>query len=260
MFIIIPLAISEEILYGKAYKMNKKKIIFHSTAWGRYREMYKEYTLPSIQYDIEELKKEGYECVYSQGGFDLDSAPEKFDTKRAWNPSSAILLQHLRSTIQDCIDEDAIMVLIMPDTIYGKGSIYNCIKLQEGKNVQVAIPHLRAVAKDEWKGKSPTCRELVNYCFDAPHDTFIKSFDNLELNSTWAGISVRKLNDKMYTLTHSLPTVYVAKFNAHDLQFWEYAMDFGFWDRNWLKQLWHDNRLKVIGSSDIAFCVEMRFE
>lgn len=234
-----------------------KRIIFHTTAWGKYRDWYKDYAQPSLQWDIELLKKEGYTCEYSQGAFDLDEAPEKYDTTKAWNKYSAILLQHLRRTIQDCIDQEAIFVLVMPDTIFGKGSIYNSIKLMENKNVNIAIPHIRAVPKEEWKGKNPTCRELVNYCFESPHDAFIKTFDNEDKNATWAGISTRKLNDKMYSILHSLPTVYVARFTALDLRFWQYAMDFGMWDRQWLKMLFQDKRVKVIGSSDIACCVEL---
>jgi len=238
-------------------KQSKGKIILHTTAWGRYREMYEKYTKPSIQADIEMLKDDGYECLYSQGGFELDKTPEEFDKRRAWNKESAVLLQHLRQTIQTCIDEDAIMVLVMPDTIWGKGSIYNSIKCMEGKNINIAIPHLRAVPLEKWQNKTPTCRELVEYCFESPHDSFIKSFDNVDKNSSWAGISARKLTDKIYTLNHSLPTTYICKFTPLDLRFWEYNMDFGNYDRAWLAMLMRDERLKVIGSSDLAFCVEL---
>lgn len=236
---------------------SKGRIVFHTTAWGKYREMYEKYTKPSIQSDIALLKEDGYDCVYSHGGFDLDKAPEKFDTTRAWNKESAILLAHLRATIQDCIDDNSIMVLVMPDTIFGKGSIYNSIKMMEGKNTNIAIPHLRAVPLEKWQDKNPTCRELVDYCFESPHDSFMKSFDNEDSNASWAGISARKLNNKMYTVNHSLPTTYIARFNPIDLRYWEYCMDFGNWDRQWLKILVKDERIKIVGSSDIAFCVEL---
>lgn len=236
----------------------KQRIIFHTTAFSeKYREMYKNYTLPSINGDIKRLNEEGYDCVLSQGCFDLKEAPEKFDTTKAWNKMSALLLQHLRRTVQDAIDQDAYVFLAPPDTIFAQGTVYNCIKAMEGKNVCIAFPHLRAVEKEEWKNTRPTSRELVARCFDSPHEAFTNTFDNVDKNASWAGISTRKITDKLHLIVHSMPTVYAAKFTPQDLRYWEYCMDYGNWDRGWLKLLWRQDRVKVIGSSDAAFCVEL---
>jgi len=237
----------------------KKKLLIHTTAWGKYRDFYNTYTKPSLEKDVAYLKSQGWEISYTQGAFNLDEAPEKFDTTRSFNKCSALLLAHLRKTIQDCIDQESYMFLAPPDTVFALGTLTHCVKIAHGKNVCVAIPHIRASLGDGkvWENKLPTGKELVRRCFTNGHDAFIKTMDNENENATWAGISTRKIDSDLHAMIHCMPTIYLAKFTPLDLRYWEYAMDFGNWDRQWLKILWNDSRVKIVGSSNMAFCVEV---
>lgn len=234
----------------------KKHIIFYTAAWLDHVSMYKKNTLPSIQADLKKLAKDGYTWEFVECGFKLKELPDRFDPAKGINVSSFLILEGLRTVIQKCIDQDAIMFLLPPDTIFGKDTVYNAVKMSENKPDSIAIPHIRLTQPNS-ENKTPTNKELVSMCFNNPHSSFIDSFDNKDANCTWAGISVRQLNNKTYIITHSLPTVYLAKFTASDLLFWDQCVDFGHWDRGWLHKIYRENRVKVIGDSNICFCAEI---
>ena len=235
-----------------------RKVLFHSTAFLDYVKLYEKYTLPSIVADVERLKADGYEIEYDRCSFGLEKLHRPEDTPTG-NPISDVILLNLRKAIKRCIAENMVMFYTPPDTIFGAGTVYNAIKIVEDKPQSLAIPHLRLVqgAYPTW---TPTNRELVKMCFDFPHKSFSQSFDYEDENSTWAGISMRKLDEDTYALTHSLPTIYVAKFTPQDAAFWDNMICFGNWDRGWLGMLMQQDRIKVVGSSDLCFCAEITRE
>lgn len=239
-----------------------KKIFIFTTAGGKYKDWYEKYTLPSIYPCCEKLKNEGYEISLIQNGFNVSREqgnmpkPKDFQKYGATDEVGCIILPGLRSIIQKCVDEDAIFFLAPPDTIFAKDTLYNMVKMSENKMDCIALPHIRMSVPEE-EIKNPTSKELVALAFKYAHDAFIGCFDSLEKNGTHAGISVRRINDSIYSMIHNLPTVYLAKFTARDIQFWNNTPVWGNWDRAWLRMLYIENRVKVVGSSALGFCVEL---
>lgn len=191
---------------------------------------------PSLSWDIESLKAEGYQVDYNvYGGF-----REFIDKEGAFS---------MRYKDSACFFGAA-------DTVWGKGSLYNLSKLIEGLNCHIAVPHFRV--NDGFRVPLPMdSKELLEKALGAPHGTFTGSFDKLPENECHHGIAVRKLSERHYTMRHNLPTICMSRFNESDIQYFVscgYRM--GQWDRGFLDKLVEENRLKVVGSSDIAFNVE----
>lgn len=239
-------------------KIKKQPIIIHTTAWMYYVNLYNKYCKPSIMPDVKRLEKEGYKIIWNETDFDRKKMPVYTNTG---NLSADIILGHLRKMISKAIKLNAIVFMAAPDIIYGKNSMYNAVKLAEGKpKTCIAFPHLRIIDND-FKNKTPTNREVVQMVFDNPHQAFTSAFDDNDDNGTYqGGLSIRKIDDKNYCMIVNLPTVHVAQFNQQDQVFWDNNTCMGNWDRGWLYQIFLTDRLKVIGSSDIAFGAEITSE
>jgi hypothetical protein len=89
------------------------------------------------------------------------------------------------------------------------------------------------------------------------HRTFTNSIDREVMNCTWAGISAREIDADKYCMMHSLPTPYLVQFTQSDLDFWNNQIEWQQWDRSFLGKLWNEDRLLVVGSSEMAFCIEI---
>jgi len=147
------------------------------------------------------------------------------------------------------------MFLAPPDTVFSKGSMVRCVLAVEHKPYSVAIPHFRVADRPDWLPLSS--EDLMGWAMNHMHLSFSKSFDIENENCTWAGISTRKLSDTEYIIQHSLPTLYLVKFTASDIEFWNQCPEWMQWDRSFLMKLWHEGRIVVAGSSDMAACVEI---
>ena len=94
--------------------------------------------------------------------------------------------------------------------------------------------------------------------FKYPHQSTLTAFDNIDTNSTYfSGISIRKINPNSYTVIHNLPSVFIGTFNKFDYLFFHLLNGFNQWDRKWSSILLRTNRLKICGSSDLFFMVEL---
>jgi hypothetical protein len=272
----------------------KRKIIFHCTVWGDdYLHSFFSYTVPSLLQDgnIPTLARDGYVL-----GFTIYTHPQEYqEVAKQYGPCLALLNEHMTVSviplnelktggwrgdywhyvtsamvdqIKRCIDEDAIMFSITPDTIYGNRSITNAVRTVQGKNVCLAAAHPRLskesiLMSDVFAGLKRMERsfendELVDIAFEHGHQTLLGSFDNEEPNMTHGGTSIRKINNSTYSVVHNLPMVWLANFVKDDLKFFESAGHYwdDRWDHRWPRLLLRQNRLKVVGSSDLFFCVE----
>lgn len=239
--------------------MNKKQpIIIHVAGWFDYVDLYYKYGKPSLVNDVKRLEDEGYEVIWNEVEFDREKLPVYTNSG---NLSADVLLSQLRLLIKRAIDTNAIVFMAAPDMIWGQNSMYNMVKLAEGKDeVCIAAPHLRVIDND-FQNKTPTNRELVDRVFNYPHQAFLSSFDHNDANGTLSGgLSIRKIDDNNYCVIANLPTVHLVQFNQRDQAFWDNNLCMGHWDRGWLYELYINNRLKLVGSSDIAFCAEITDE
>ena len=223
----------------------KKPIRITTYAGGRYLQLYHRYTLPSLEADIARLRGAGYEVI-----IDLrDSGVERM------GDPSPFILPNLRNSIELCLSEDAIFFLAPPDTVFAQGSLWNSVQAVENKRYAVAIPHIRAT--DGPPQLPCDAKTLFRWAIHYHHGTFANSFDVKAMNSTWAGISVRQISPDTCCMMHSLPTPYLVQFTQSDLDFWNNQIEWQQWDRSFLGKLWSEDRLLVVGSSDMAFCIEI---
>jgi hypothetical protein len=160
------------------------------------------------------------------------------------------------------------MILAEPDSVFGNMSISNAVKATKGKNVcfAAANPRVRKTSVFESgvfsrlkeQGETIENDELVDIAFKHGHRALLEAFDDEDENRTLGGISVRRMNRYSYSVIHNLPSVRLANFVDDDLKFFNgLGRGLSDWDGRWMRLLLRQNRLKVVGSSDLFFSVEL---
>ena len=283
-------SITFNFLRSKQISLPSKRIHIHTQAWGEYLDWFLKYNLPSLlqKDNLPKLFLEGYDIhlyiytalqdkkkfknfkstkslkEFSNYGeihfnyFNLDDFEERND----------IQIRNLIHFIKDCLSNKAYFLHSPPDIIFGNNSIYNGFKSIEGKNVCFSAPTAR-VALNKIKNQKgikdleDLCSiisnsKLVNYLFKSLHSEMEFAFDNEDTNTTFnTGVSIRKIDPSSYAVIHNIPSVFLGKFNFFDLTFFHLNYSFNDWDRKWSSFLLRTNRLKVCGSSDMFFLVEL---
>lgn len=169
-----------------------------------------------------------------------------------------------------CVRDDAAMILLNPDCFWGDGSLTNMIRIAGEQPVCIAVPHPRVDAKkfqDEWDYRlvnwgrdiEPDNSGLVSMAMQTLHSSW-KDADTAkgEANSFLTGIGMREISRGIYAVHHLLPTVFYARPSARDYGFFKQNAGIpGLWDHHWPQVLVEDSRLRVVGSSDAVFLVEL---
>ena len=267
-----------------------KIIHIHSQVWGEYLDWFLKYNLPSLlqKNNLPKIATEGYEIhlyIYtsiqdkekfqnpdSNKILDYFSTLGKvhfnyFDPKE-FQERNEIQIKNLLHFINNCLKNNAYFIHSPPDVIFGNNSIYNGLKSIEGKNVCFSVPIGRVALSKITKLKEikdlqklTSCisnPKLVNYLFKSLHSEMQFNFDNVDTNTTFnTGVSIRKLSKFSYAVIHNTPSVKLGKFNFFDLIFFYFSHAFNDWDRRWSSLLLRSNRLKICGSSDMFFVVEL---
>jgi len=168
----------------------------------------------------------------------------------------------MRGAIRESMNQDAYLAIIAPDNIYSKGSLFNAYKLVRYKNMCVAAAHPRVKAQD-FMAKYPANktyekRELVAIAMqdDMMHNCLRHAFDDVDVNYTFQGLSIRRMGDKAYAVVATLSTPVIFKLSREDMDFMDRTL-YGDIDRSINKRLFDEQRIKLIGSSDICFFVEL---
>ena len=269
------------------FTREKRKIDFYTIAWGNYLESFFAYTAPSLlqEGNIPSLARAGYElklslyvepseyqemseryseCWASLKKFmSINITPLEFQNGRTKGHYMRLAFV---DQIKRSIDEESMMFFTPPDTMFGNRSIFNAVETVRGKNVCLSAASARIVwnsveSSEAFDGLKKMDRivendEMVDFAFENGHPALLDAFDNEDSNRTLAGgISIRKLNNNAYSVIHNLPSVWVANFVADDLKLF-LSMGQPKLDSGWLRVLLRHNRLKVVGSSDLFFCVE----
>lgn len=202
-----------------------------SVVYGRMEEMFNKWCLPSISEDIKTL---GAEVV-------------KYGSHQQF--------------LQEA-DQHEVVFYTSPDHVWSKGSIVNLAAQIEHLDVALAVPHIRVDEEDflqfPWECKIPIeAPDLVKFGLKHAHQNFKRAYDTLNPNACHHGISVRQVSEKLTVMRHNLPSVSMLRFNKSDTNYFNgrnYV--WGEWDRGFLNKLWREDRLKIVGSSDMAFTVE----
>ena len=260
-----------------------KKIVFYTLAWGDYLDIYFNYTLPSILHEsnIPKLVFEGYEIKFMLYTIDKKENIKnkfgkqiallginkfeiiKFETKE--KIKSKIANTSIKKILRHCFDNKSMLFMAPPDTIFANSSIYNSANLAYSKRKSFASAHPRINKKilSDYKqlpkeGFEST--ELVNYSLKNAHSNFKLANEDKSINTVHAGISYKKISDKLFAITANMPTTYIVIPSLEDINYFAKYGTFNDWDRGWLCTLLKKNRLKICGSSDMFFCAEITSE
>ncbi len=183
-----------------------------------------------------------------------------------YGSEQSALLDGLRDTIRHCITTRTRMLLMMPDTIIANGGIGNMREYARGKPVSVAAPHLRVTKPPELiclpsipEGKFPVMspESLVRFAFANPHQSLTDSFSDRDNGTRYGGISLTRISDRLTTIIHHVVTTYLCWFTESDARFFDSVTAFRAFDHEWPKLLLQEQRLRVFGSSELFFAVEL---
>ncbi len=256
-----------------------KKIYIYTAAWGEYLDWYFKYSLPSLtnKTNSELLIGAGYKVKFilyttdskksvvkkymsKNNGFSAVEIVE-FDSGNE-NEVRKIAVKPLVDILKRCLKEKAMLFQAPPDIIFSNGSLYNSVITSFGKNKcfasaisRVSVDILNDIPAYLEKGIKGS--KLVGICMKYMHDELRYANEDLEKNTTYKGISYRKISSSMYTITHNLPSVFLVFPIKDDYEYFNKVQDFNMWDRGWLEILVRTKRLKISGSSDLFFPVEL---
>ena len=278
--------------FRKVNKHSSKKILSISQAvWGDYIDLSINYNIPSLlqEGNIPKLVLEGYEIhlhIYTSDEDKKRLLKEKKYTRvlkefskygkvninsykmSNFKEKNDFQIKALLTFISVCLENNSYFLLSMPDFIFGNESIYNALRCVEDKGACFASSHARvslnkALKREELKNLSNfrtsiSNPQLVKCVFESTHEDIKNAFDKNDLNSTsFSGLSIREINSKTYSVIHNLPSVHLGKFNTFDLVFYHLSNGFNHWDKKWNSILLRSNRMKICGSSDVFFALEL---
>ena len=159
--------------------------------------------------------------------------------------------------IEECLATSNKMFLAMPDTIIGDGTIENLLAIASEPNTCIASPHPRvlpSILNEKYQSNS----SLVTAAMKHPHASWTYSEESHPLQSSYiGGISWKRLNEKLISVKHYLPTPYLCQFTKEDLNYFKIIPQWGYWDHEWPAHLIKQGRYRIATSSDIAFVVEI---
>lgn len=184
-------------------------------------------------------------------------------------PIGALKMQALLKAIRECLDDKTPMLMSTPDFIWADGSIQNMIDESypaEGQGLCVSIAHMRALPRfiEALGNNRMSAQSMVEVGLSHAHPAWNRCSINDAQNGIYhAGVSVRYLDcGRLITVQHQMPSPFLVNFKESDLE--EFARwkgvtppAFGEWDHNWPSKLLEEGRLRYIGSSDVAFMVEI---
>lgn len=181
-----------------------------------------------------------------------------------------VLLQGFLLTMKRCLTDGAKLLMAPPDTIFGDGTIPTLLATGKEAHLCVAVAHPRVTPSifSQFKpSREMSNAELVTAAWKHLHPSWTQAEAGLQqTNSFVGGVSWRKLAHNLVSVTHRLPTVYLADFVPSDLTFFQQPHDglpptFGVWDHGWPGHcLIPSQRQRIVGGSDAAFIVELTDE
>ena len=214
------------------------KIRIFTNGWGRFETLYKKFALPSIQPSVKMLAKEGHDVdiVFS---------------------NNQNMLEEMKRQVRECYMSGTFFVLLPPDTVYGAETLYNMCKLVEGRNIHIAIPHLRVIEEGFAVPLPASNKQLTKYCMGRLHQAATAAFDTKPTNICHMGIHLRRIGTKI-AMVHCLPTVYGCVFDEDDYKYY-FEREKGLlkWDSAWLADEYSRNKVRVVGSSELCCIYEL---
>lgn len=259
------------MMFGQHYIDLFKKACFKSMCWPKNREAlaghaWYIYTKREHFEELTELFKETPFTLQLMEMTDSMRVAGCGFIKTTQCDDGVILLNGLRDQIALCLKSHSRMLFAPPDTIFGDGTVPNLIALGQVEYSCVAVAHPRVLPTIldpiGYTGATDgplNNRRLVDLAIKHAHESWsLAEIGHKNNNSYVGGISWQKLSDNLISVTHRLPTPYFMSFHPTDWDFWWGTVSFGALDHSWPgDRLIRQERLRVVGSSDAAFIVEV---
>lgn len=176
-------------------------------------------------------------------------------------------IDHLQSAlvtqVESCLEEKERFLFAPPDTIFSDGAVANLMKLGREPGTCVAVAHPRVlpdilddIQTDQY---TITSDRLVTKAWKHLHQSWADAESgHPRQNSFIGGVRWEKLSEKIYAITHHLPTPYFCDFTPEDLAYFKTRVSFGSYDHEWPSDLLiRQGRQRFIGSSDAGFICEI---
>ena len=177
------------------------------------------------------------------------------------NPHAAghYMLHGFLAVMNHCLTYGSQLLIAPPDTIFGDGSIHNMREIAKVRDSVVFAIHTRVLPSIDVKASQLSNAYLVKEAWACLHKTWEEAEDGREkINSYVGGISWSYLDENLYSVCHALPTPYLINFVPEDAVYFRNQIHFGVLDHSWPGDVLVDSeRMRVIGSSDAAFMVEV---
>jgi hypothetical protein len=187
-------------------------------------------------------------------------------------PIGALKMKELLKSIEQCLEEKTPMLMSTPDFIWSNGSIITMLDesyAYEGSGLCVSLAHMRVLPDvlelmDSVMGAWDS-RDLVELGLTYPHDSWVRSeyLPGSETSGIYhSGVSWRDTGDNILSVQHQMPSPFLVNFKECDFDAfcnWKGVTPpaFGEWDHDWPSRLLDQGRLRYLGSSDLAFMIEV---
>ncbi len=270
--------ITRILISNKRETKQKESLFVWVPVWGnKHIDWFFEYALPSLlssdNLPLVAKKKNVKICFYTKDN-DSSLIAERMEslscnykysvqTESNFNDGARDMMSNFMIHIlDDCIKNNALMLIAQPDLIFSNGSVSNLVELSDGKGVSISVAHPR-VSIDSLKKNNVDIANLskngttmVKVALECAHETLLHADETKDLNSTTSGIATRKIPSGLAVI-HNLPAVYLCSPIKDDLSFFKRRPGFNIIDKTWPHLLFRQSRLKVVVSSDIAFLIEL---
>lgn len=234
-----------------------KKYCLQSLSWPKNRDCLDgaTWTFLTLEDDVPKI-----EAALKESGIQIENInfmllPKNFNPHQA----GSLINEGLLIEMQNCIMYNTKMLLAPPDTIFGNGSIRSMLEVARQRDSVVFAVHARVNPTIEATTEMSNAK-LVTAAFKNLHKTWSEAVDGgrEKVNSYIGGVSWKWVGDGLYAVTHRLPTPYVFNWTPEDIVYFKNQLHWGTIDHSWPHEcLVHTERMRVIGSSDAAFMVEI---
>jgi hypothetical protein len=192
--------------------------------------------------------------IGKQYGFNFEPYPLTFRENTGTTVGFAMFEE-----LERCIAEDASLLFVPPDTIFGDGTIPNLISLGDFPRVCVSVGSVRVLPQILDAVSVPLENaQLVRLAWEHLHSTWVEAEMGREIVNSWrGGVAWKKLGEGMYAVQHRLPSPWLVNPMPSDVSWLRAKGSIGAWDHEWPAKLVNEGRQRLVGSSDIAFMVEI---
>jgi hypothetical protein len=267
--------LSKSLISNKRELGNRKSLYVWVPVWGdKHIEWFFKFTFPSLlQSDNLPLVSKNKKikiCFYTKDNdySIIDQRMKRHSSNYEYSITTDsnfkdkardMMSNYLIHVFSECINNEALWLCAMPDSIYSNGSVYNMVTLSDGKGVSIAVPPARVSFESVSKSNPELLidfNNLTNIILEHPHQSLLSANEDEDTNSTLQGISTREVLSGL-ALVHNLPAIFLGSPTKDDLSFFKRRPSFNIIDKVWPDMLYRQSRYKVVTSSDIATIVEL---